>query len=216
MPTNPLLFSRPALAQQLIAGIAGEGLQDFSSGLFLAAPRNSGKSTFIKSDLIPAAQARGWLVIYTDLWEEQQIAPSHLIENALIQALRDNQSRFGKALQAIGFKKINLNNSVALDVGDEELPPGATLKDALTTLHQATGKMILLIVDEAQHALNTDRGVNALFGLKAARDALNLGASTPGIRMVFTGSSRDKLAQLLLKSDQPFFGASITDFPALT
>lgn len=215
MVATPFLFHRPVLAQQVAADIAGEGLQDYSSGLFLAAPRRTGKSTFIKSDLVPVAQERGWLVVYTDLWENKQLDPGYLIETAVVHALRENQGRFRKAFQAIGVKKITLHNSISFDVSDEELPAGATLTDALTTLSKATGKLVLLIVDEAQHALNTERGVNAMFGLKAARDALNLGASTPGIRMVFTGSSRDKLAQLVLGREQPFFGAAVTDFPLL-
>lgn len=215
MVAAPFLFYRPALAQQVAADIAGEGLQDFSSGLFLAAPRRTGKSTFIKSDLIPAARERDWLVVYTDLWENMQLDPGYLIENAVVRALRENQSPLRKTFQALGVKKVTLHNSISFDVSDEELPAGATLTDALTTLHHATGKLILLIVDEAQHALNTDRGVNTMFALKAARDALNLGASTPGIRMAFTGSSRDKLAQLVLGREQPFFGAAIMDFPLL-
>ncbi|XUO87938.1 hypothetical protein RVM26_02245 [Halomonas sp. KM072] len=70
-------------------------------------------------------------------------------------------------------------------------------------------------MDEAQHALNSNEGVNAMFALKAARDALNQGGKRPGLRLVFTGSSRDKLAQLVLHTKQPFFGAEITPFPLL-
>lgn len=209
------LFHRPALAQQIVTGIAGEGLADFSSGLFLAAPGGTGKTTFLQSDLIPAAQDRGWLVIYSDLWEGQPRDPGYLIENAVVQALRENRSRFLKAFQALGVKKTTLQSGVNFNIDDEELPSGATLTDALVTLHRTTGKLILLIVDEVQHVLNTDRGVNTMFGLKAARDALNLGVSTPGIRMVFTGSSRDNLVQMARMRDQPFYGASITELPLL-
>lgn len=214
MPAS-FLFHRPALAQQIIAGIAGEGLADFSSGLFLAAPGGTGKSTFLQSDLIPAAQDRGWLVIYSDLREGQPRDPGYLVENAVVQALRENRSCFRKVFQALGIKKIILHSGISLDGDAEELPSGATLIDALTTLHRTTGKLILLILDEVQHVLNTDRGVNTLFGLKAARDALNLGVSTPGIRMVFSGSSRDSLAQMARMREQPFYGASITELPLL-
>src|SRR5690606_16360217 len=74
---------------------------------------------------------------------------------------------------------------------------------------------VVLIVDEAQHALNSGNGINAMFALKAARDAMNQGADTEGLRLVFTGSSRDKLAQLVLNRQQPFFGAMVTPFPLL-
>ncbi|WP_416139832.1 hypothetical protein ACM26W_05460 [Halomonas sp. HK25] len=54
-----------------------------------------------------------------------------------------------------------------------------------------------------------------MFALKAARDALNLGGDSPGLRLILTGSSRDKLAMLVLSRDQPFFGSSVTPFPLL-
>jgi len=82
-------------------------------------------------------------------------------------------------------------------------------------LQQVCGTLVVLIVDEAQHALNSENGVNAMFALKAARDHLNAGPGPDGLRLVFTGSSRDKLANLVLKSRQPFYGASITPFPLL-
>jgi len=75
--------------------------------------------------------------------------------------------------------------------------------------------MIVLIVDEAQHALNSESGLNAMYALKAARDQLNGGFEDDGLRLVFTGSSRDKLSNLVLKSKQPFYGAHITPFPLL-
>src|SRR5690554_3424429 len=52
-----------------------------------------------------------------------------------------------------------------------------------------------------------------MFALKAARDQLNQGSDR--IRMVFTGSNRDRLASLVLNSRQPFYGASVTPFPLL-
>ncbi|MDT9702615.1 hypothetical protein, partial [Streptomyces sp. P17] len=87
---------------------------------------------------------------------------------------------------------------VTWDLSTGKLPAGATLSDALQLLSAATGRLVVLIVDEAQHALNSNEGVNAMFALKAARDALNPGGKRPGLRLVFTGSSRDKLAQLVL------------------
>jgi hypothetical protein len=74
---------------------------------------------------------------------------------------------------------------------------------------------VLLIVDEAQHALLSPSGVNAMFAIKSARDQLNNNDQHPALMLVLTGSSRDKLAQLVLKKDQPFFGSQITRFPLL-
>lgn len=72
----------------------------------------------------------------------------------------------------------------------------------------------MLIVDEAQHAITSDAGADALFALKAARDELNSSAHH-GLRVVATGSNRDKLAMLRNSKDQAFFGAPLVNFPPL-
>jgi hypothetical protein len=56
-----------------------------------------------------------------------------------------------------------------------------------------------------------------MFALKAARDELNQGLERGdgGLRLVLTGSNRDKLAHLVLNKNQPFYGSSITPFPLL-
>src|SRR5581483_7776500 len=59
---------------------------------------------------------------------------------------------------------------------------------------------------------------NAMFALKAARDQMNQGVAAqrgPHLFLVFTGSNRDKLANLLLNRTQPFFGSRVTNFPLL-
>jgi hypothetical protein len=53
-----------------------------------------------------------------------------------------------------------------------------------------------------------------LFALKAARDELN-SSEHFGLRIVATGSNRDKLAMLRNSKDQAFFGAPLVAFPAL-
>ena len=87
--------------------------------------------------------------------------------------------------------------------------------EALTYIRGRSISNAFIIIDEAQHALSSDEGMNTMFALKAARDALNQGGNRPGLRLVCTGSSRDKLGQLVLNTRQPFFGAEITPFPLL-
>lgn len=62
------IFHRTALA----ADMAGKILfvsptSASSSGLFLAAPRRTGKSTFLREDLRPQLEEKGGLVVYADL-----------------------------------------------------------------------------------------------------------------------------------------------------
>ena len=209
------LFHRTDLANKLVSDLAGESFLDYSSGLFLAAPRRTGKSTFLRNDLIPACDKRGWLPVYVDLWTNQDIDPSELISGAIGTTLGEYENSFKKVVKKAGIDKINLLRTLNWDFSKPQLPPSATLSQALDVLHQVAGKPIILIIDEAQHALSSQQGINTMFALKAARDHLNSGVGTDGIRLVFTGSSRDKLANLVLKSKQPFYGASITPFPLL-
>lgn len=209
------VFRRAALANQLADGLAGGGLIDFRSGLFLAAPRRTGKSTFLREDLIPVCCERGWLPVYVDLWSDKDTDPANLISGAIAAALTPFEGRLRKLIKSWGIEKVNVFRTVSWDFTKGRLPEGATLAQALDLLHAASEKMVVLIIDEAQHALNTEAGINAMFSLKAARDELNIGHGRNGLRLVFTGSSRDKLAHLVLNSKQPFFGSSITPFPLL-
>jgi len=214
-PTRPIL-SRKLLAEALARDLAGESFADYSSGMFLAAPRRTGKSTFLRNDLIPECKARGWLPVYVDLWMNREIDPAELISGAIGKALGEFESAVSKAAKKAGIDKISLLRTLSWDFTKPQLPAGTTLSHALDVLHQVSGQMIVLIVDEAQHALNSAGGVNAMFALTAARDHLNGSSTADGLRLGFTGSSRDKLANLVLKSKQPFFGAHITPFPLLS
>ena len=213
-PIRPLL-RRDQLAKALAQNLAGESLVDYSSGMFLAAPRRTGKSTFLNNDFIPQCVQRGWLPVYVDLWSDRDAAPAELISGAIGAALGRFEGALAKAAKKAGIDKVNLLRTLSWDFTRPQLPEGTTLAQALAVLHQVSGQMVVLIIDEAQHALNSEDGLNAMFALKAARDHLNRGDRPDGLRLVFTGSSRDKLANLVLKSKQPFFGASITPFPLL-
>ncbi len=69
--------------------LMGLGPFHYGSGLFLAAPRRTGKSTFMREDLVPALKARGVVTTYVDLWEDRQRDPGLLIVDAVRATLRD-------------------------------------------------------------------------------------------------------------------------------
>ena len=54
-----------------------------------------------------------------------------------------------------------------------------------------------------------------MFSIKSARDQINTSHKAPDLMLVLTGSNRDKLAQLIIKKDQPFFGSDVIAFPLL-
>ncbi|WP_285426441.1 hypothetical protein [Pseudomonas sp. efr-133-TYG-103a] len=211
------VFRRDSLALTIAQGLIGEGLHDYSSGLFLAAPRRTGKSTFLREDLVPRCVEQGWLPVYVDLWADRDKDPAELIRGAVAAALAPFEKGIRKLAKSAGVEKLNFLRTLSWDFSTPQLPADATLTQALELLHRAAQKMIVLIIDEAQHALTSPAGINAMFALKAARDELNQGQDRGigGLRLVLTGSNRDKLAHLVLNKNQPFYGSSITSFPLL-
>ncbi|MGM0858827.1 MAG: hypothetical protein ACQEW0_17375 [Pseudomonadota bacterium] len=188
---------------------------DYSSGLFLASPRRTGKSTFLRQDLIPACEQRDWELVYVGLWSSPHSDPGLLIVRAIMAKLQSYAPRSNKQLNTAGSDAVRLYRTLTWDRSQPTLPDGVTLVEALQALHEVSGYPVILFIDEAQHALNSETGMNTLFALKASRDALTLGVKQPGLRLVFTGSSRDKLAKLVMSRDQPFFGNTVIPFPLL-
>ncbi len=207
-------FRRPELAVDLANNLEGKGLIDASSGLFLAAPRRTGKSTFLREEFVPEAEKRGWISIYVDLWADIARDPAVLIADALQSNIAKHESLFKKVLKSIGLSKVKVAGA-QFELENFGTSAGLTLSDALAILSDATGKSIVLIIDEAQHALTSKAGMHAMFAVKAARDRLNQRPGDTRLYIILTGSHRDKLAHLVLKKDQPFFGGQVTSFPTL-
>lgn len=208
------IFHREDLATELASRLlAGRIPSATGSGLFLAAPRRTGKSTFLREDLRPALERQGAQVIYADLWADKSADPGEVIVESIRSALASRTGALTRLARSSGLDKLTVGGmSFSLDkVG---LAKGITLTAALTALSDETQAMTVLIIDEAQHAITSTSGSNALFALKAARDELNSSAHH-GLRVVATGSNRDKLAMLRNSKDQAFFGAPLINFPPL-
>lgn len=217
---EPFTHRRGALAASYCDALEGRGILDASPGLFLAGPRRTGKSTFLREDLMPQMRLRGWEPLYVDLWSDRARDPAGLIIAAIRQALARFDGSVLKAAKRAGLEKLTVLKLVSLDFSKISQPGGATIADALQALHTKCGKALALLVDEAQHALSSPAGVASMFALKAARDRLNQGHSTVrgvqrGLHLMMTGSNRDKLTHLMLRKSQPFFGAGVTRFPLL-
>ena len=208
------IFHRPTLAGQLAHQILHTSPTSASpSGVFLAAPRRTGKSTFVREDLRPALEAKGAIVIYADLWADRNADPSEL----LAAAIRAEMSKYDKAIKKIA-KGIGISGGKVggIDFSLDRIGIGkdVTLVQALAALSDEVKQPIVIVVDEAQHALTSQAGMDSLFALKAARDELNSSVHF-GLRLVCTGSNRDKLAMLRNSKDQAFYGAPLVAFPHL-
>ncbi|HET9641980.1 MAG TPA: ATP-binding protein [Burkholderiaceae bacterium] len=193
----------------------GESLfGDAHNGLFLAAPRRTGKSTFLQEDLRPELQRQGVLVVYVDLWADPKRDPGDLIADAIAKAIRDNLGVVSKAAKAISLESVTVAGVMKIDTTRIGKPDGVTLTDALSMLHQLARQPIALIVDEAQHALTSTAGENAMSALKSARDQLNT-PDTVRLMLVMSGSDRDKLLRLVNTTGAPFYGSQVQRMPGL-
>ena len=208
------IFHRGALADDLAARLlAAPSTSASGSGLFLAAPRRTGKSTFLREDLRPALERRGATVIYADLWADRMADPGTVIVAAIRAALAQRAGVVARLARSSGLDRVTVGG-LAFGLDRVGLGQGVSLSTALAALSDEARAMTVLIVDEAQHAITSDAGADALFALKAARDELNSSAHH-GLRVVATGSNRDKLAMLRNSKDQAFFGAPLVNFPPL-
>ena len=209
-----IAFPRSALAQGLVAALQGKALLgDAHNGLFLAAPRRTGKSTFLQGDLWPALQAVGVVVVYVDLWADARRDPGGLIAEAIARALAPQLGLVARTARKAGLDKVKVGG-LEVDTSKIGKVDGLTLTDALRLLHESAGKPVALIIDEAQHALTSEAGEAAMTALKSARDQLN----QPGVvnlMLVMSGSDRDKLLRLVNTVGAPFYGSQIQRMPSL-
>ena len=214
MSDSSAVFHRPdiarRLAQQILVVRAGSAA---ASGIFLAAPRRTGKSTFLREDLRPALDNLDAMVVYADLWANPTADPGTVIVGAIRSELTRNNGVLLRLAKAAGVDTLKLG-AFSFDIDRVGLGKEVSLTDALVALSDETRRLIVLVIDEAQHALTSEAGIAALFALKAARDELN-SSQHHGLRVVCTGSNRDKLAMLRNSKDQAFFGAPMVSFPLL-
>lgn len=210
-----IAYHRTALAQQLVQALEGRSLLgDAHNGLFLAAPRRTGKSTFLQGDLAPALRQAGVEVVYVDLWADTRRDPGALIAEAITRALQPHLGLVARTAKKAGLKSVKVAGTLDIDTSKIGQVDGLTLVDALRSLQQAAGRPVALIIDEAQHALTSEAGEAAMTALKSARDQMN----QPGqvnLMLVMSGSDRDKLLRLVVSAGAPFYGSQIQALPPL-
>ncbi|PTT18910.1 ATPase [Acidovorax sp. HMWF029] len=217
-----MTFRRTALAEQMAQQLLRPSFLDTSlrSGLFLSGQRRVGKTTFLATDLIPALEALGAIVVYVDLWSQPQANPADLVHEAIRRTLKELQMPGSGILKRL--KEVtNLEAGAAgfkfgfklADVGKDD---GVSLAQAFQELIDQVKTDVVLIVDEVQHALGSADGDHLLHALKAARDAINTRPDTPGhFLFIGTGSHRARVQELTLKGNQAFNGAVTKEFPVL-
>lgn len=207
-------YRRRALAARLTKLITQVAVGSAAtSGVFLAAPRRTGKSTFAREDLWPALEEAGAIVLYADLWKDLTKDPGTVIVETVREAIGRSDKSMTRLAKTPGLDTVSVDR-VSFDVNKIGLGKEIGLTQALKALSDESKKLIVLIIDETQHSITTDDGITALFALKGARDELN-SSIYYGLRIVCIGSNQNKLAMLRNSSDEAFFGATMVEFPML-
>jgi hypothetical protein len=160
------------------------------------------------ADFAPALETLGARVIYVDLWADRKADPGEVIVAAIRTELTKSEFVVTKVAKSLGNTGAKIR-SVDFSLDRVGLGRDVSLVQALAALSDDAKGPIVLIIDEAQQAITTQTGNDAMFSLKAARDELN--AAHFGLRVVCTGSNRDKLAMLRSSKDPAFFGDAMED-----
>lgn len=194
-------FRRPQLAHELASRLLKPSVLDenLRSGLFLAGLRRTGKTTFLRNDLVPELQSLGAVVIYVDLWSDTLSNPAKLVHTALKNVITE--------------LSISLNNRTRIIKSEDD---GATLAETFTEIVKQTRKDVVLIIDEVQQAICSEAGKQMLLALKATRDEINPRPNTPGhFLLLGTGSHRSLMTELTAQRHQAFAGATSLPYPLL-
>ena len=129
------VFHRKDLAKRMSDVILSDGITGASSGLFLAAPRRTGKSTFLREDLRPFLEDQGLLVLYIDLWSDRKKDPGDVISEAVLDALRAKKlgAKIFGGIDNIEVSALGVGLSVGKKSGAKK---SVTLRDAFMLLSE--------------------------------------------------------------------------------
>jgi len=203
-------FNRPKLAASLVdRALAQERVALFG-------PRQTGKTSLLREEVMPLATQRGALAIYIECWADKT-DPLGSINYGLQKALDDltvprpGAARTLKApVKKVGFAGASVEIA---EPARRALPPSKFLQvDALlSSILQETAKPLLLIFDEFQEAARTAEADAAMAALRAA-----LTQASGRVGVIFSGSSEVLLLQAFSRAKAPLYGfAQAQAYPLL-
>ncbi|AYK03147.1 hypothetical protein [Legionella sainthelensi] len=196
-------YPRPLLAEKYL-NLFDIGLTS-ARGLF--ARRRMGKTEFLKKDFIPAAQKKGYVVVYTNLWE-LEVDPATALVSELYKMIEPKGfARIWASLNTpINIKKVKASGkvpgfgegAVEADLSDPKKLTGTLLMEAMSAYDNKKTKMVL-VIDEAQVLAYEE---NSHFA-HALRAALDIRKDT--IKVIFAGSSETTLRRMFGVASEPFY-----------
>ncbi|MGF6971480.1 hypothetical protein OKW43_008575 [Paraburkholderia sp. WC7.3g] len=208
---DPWHFARPELAEAYLQAFSLK----LSSARGLFARRRMGKTEFLRRDLLPAALERGYLVAYTNLWDNRSSPDAALIA-ALTEALAPQGvkavlTKIGKPVRKLkaSAKVPGVEGSLQAELGSADADSATALRAVLRQLDKQK-RSLLLVIDEAQVLARADHGDFA----HALRAALDIRKDR--IKVIFAGSSETTLREMFARASEPFYNwAALEPFPLL-
>lgn len=205
-------FARPKLAAAYLT-LLRDGPGD---PIALQSPRRWGKTTFLRTEITPAARTKGFLPVYIDVWQNRDDVLSAI--NYGLQEAIDDLDVPATTIRRRMRTKVNKVGvgSMTLELGEE---PSRTRPDSafllvdwlLKTLVRKAKKPVLLLFDEIQELAVAKHNEAIVSALRSA-----FTKSRQSVRVIFTGSNQDRLRELFSRSRAALYeGASILPFPAL-
>lgn len=199
--SNNWHFARPDLAKTYLK-LFDLGLTS-ARGLF--ARRRMGKTEFLKKDFIPAAQAAGYVVVYTNLWDLEMDPATALIAELYKTIEPKGFSKFWASInrpihkiKASGKLSGVGEGAIEADLTDTKKVTGTMLMETMRVFDQTKRKMIL-VIDEAQ-VLAYEANSHFAHALRAALDIRK-----ERIKVIFAGSSEATLRRMFGVSSEPFY-----------
>lgn len=204
-------FDRPKLAEQLAKRL----IQHERLAMF--GPRQTGKTTLLREEVMPAVEKAGRLAIYIECWADKS-KPLTSINYALHKALESltlAPGRRGKRLAKSPVRKLAAAG-LSIEIGDvpeRSIPDNDYLAfDALLTrLLETARRDLVLVFDEFQAIAEADDADGIAAALRAA-----LAQASSRVGVVFSGSSQHLLLEMFSRAQTPLYNfANAEPYPLL-
>jgi len=203
-------FNRPILAIALADRLAQH------QRIAMFGPRQTGKTTLLREEVMPILDEQGLLPIYIDCWADRK-DPMGSINHALTKCLDEillAPGRPGKRAGRAPVRQLGvMGASIALDELPERTMPGSpTLRfdTLLTRILEESRQDVVLFFDEFQSIAEVEGADDIAAGLRAA-----LLQAHKHVGVVFSGSSEIELLRLFMTSKAPLFQFADTEPYAL-
>lgn len=193
-------FKRP----KLVTGLVERLLEQERIALF--GPRQTGKTSLLREELMPLAASRGALPVYIECWADKT-DPLGSINYALQKALEDLTVP-GPGLAGVlnaKVKKVGVAGaSLELEDGRTRAVPASKYLQVdalLSAILRATDRNLVLVFDEFQQIGRTSDADTSMAALRAA-----LTQASARVGVVFSGSSEVLLLQAFSRARAPLYG----------